>query len=159
MWKIPFPPTALVACLTGQYLLSRHRLVSPISVVSAAAVSLASGVLAVGSLREFLRLRTSIDPVNVQASTSLVVSGPNRLSRNPMYVGMAGLLVSQAILRRSSIAVLPVAAFVLLIDRLQIPAEEAALGAKFGAEYDRYRGSVPRWLGRSSLKALGRVAS
>lgn len=159
MSMVPIPPTALVAGLSGQYLLSRHRKVSPISVVFAGAVSLASGSLAVGSLREFLRQRTSFDPVDVEAPTSLIVSGPNRLSRNPMYVGMAGLLVSQAILRRSTIAVLPVAAFVLVIDRLQIPAEESALGAKFGADYSRYRRSVPRWLGGSSLKWFGREAS
>lgn len=159
MSKIPIPPTALVAGLAGQYLLSRHRMVSPLSVVSAGAFSLASGVLAVGSLREFLRQRTSFDPVAVEAPTALVVIGPNRVSRNPMYVGLAGLLVSHAILRRSTIAVLPVGAFVLVINRMQIPGEEAALGAKFGADYSRYRRSVPRWLGRSSLRGLGRVAS
>ena len=159
MSKVPIPPTTFAIGLAAQYLISRDHKVTASSAAAAALVSVASGCLILGSLREFRRQRTSFDPVDVDAASSLVVRGPNRLTRNPMYVGMAGLLVSQAILRRSSIAVLPVAAFVLLIDRLQIPAEEAALGAKFGAEYDRYRGSVPRWLGRSSLKALGRVAS
>lgn len=68
-----------------------------------------------------------------------------------MYLGLAGLLAAHAILRRSAIAVLPMAAFVLVIDRLQIPVEENALNAKFGADYTGYRGSVPRWLNCCSV--------
>ena len=48
----------------------------------------------------------------------------------------------------------PAAAFVALMDCTQIAAEEVALGAKFGAEYDAYRAAVPRWLDRRSLAAL-----
>lgn len=68
-----------------------------------------------------------------------------------MYVGMAGLLVAQATLRRSAVALLPLAAFVLVIDRVQITVEEAALSAKFGDAYERYRSSVPRWVDRRSV--------
>ena len=45
-------------------------------------------------------------------------------------------------------------ALVLVIDRLQITAEESALLANFGADYEAYRASVPRWLDRRSL-AIG----
>lgn len=65
-----------------------------------------------------------------------------------MYVGMAGLLVAHAILRRSAVAVLPVAVFVLAVDRSQIRAEEDALSAEFGDNFERYCRSVPRWLDR-----------
>ncbi|MDN5754357.1 MAG: methyltransferase family protein [Arthrobacter sp.] len=145
MSKVPVPPTTLAICLTGQYLLMRQRAVTPTSATVAAVLSLASGSLVVGSLWEFRRQRTSFDPVDVEAATSLVVRGPNRLTRNPMYLGMAGLLAAHAILRRSAVAVLPMAAFVLVMGRVQIPLEEKALKARFGADYGRYRGSVPRW--------------
>ncbi len=69
-----------------------------------------------------------------------------------MYVGMAGQLVSNAILRGSWTALAPVAAFVLVIDRWQIASEEAALLAKFGADYEAYRAAVPRWLDRRSVE-------
>lgn len=73
--------------------------------------------------------------------------GPNAVSRNPMYVGLAGLLVAYAIDRRSLAALGPVAMFVLAIDRLQIPTEEAALRDLFGEDYEAYVRRVPRWLG------------
>lgn len=151
MSHFPIPPTTLVAGLAAQHLMTRHRAVTPTSAVAAAAVSMASGCLAVSSLREFRRQRTTFDPVDVGAVRSLVVQGPNRLTRNPMYVGMAGVLVAHAILRRSAVAAVPVAAFVLVIDRVQIPIEEAALSAKFGDAYERYRRSVPRWVDRRSV--------
>jgi protein-S-isoprenylcysteine O-methyltransferase Ste14 len=36
--------------------------------------------------------------------------------------------------------------FVLWIDRIQIPSEEAALGNRFGASYEAYRKKVRRWI-------------
>ena len=73
-----------------------------------------------------------------------------------MYVGMAGLLLAQAIRRRSWAALLPVGAFALVIDRLQIAAEESALLANFGADYEAYRATVPRWLDRRSVAGVTR---
>jgi len=64
---------------------------------------------------------------------------------------MAGLLVANAIWRGSWAALAPVAGFVVIIDRLQIEAEESALLKKFGAEYRAYRAAAPRWLDRRSL--------
>jgi protein-S-isoprenylcysteine O-methyltransferase Ste14 len=75
-----------------------------------------------------------------------------------MYVGLAGLLVANAIRRGSWTALLPVAAFTVVIDRLQIAAEEPALLANFGAEYEEYRASVPRWLAPGACRAGRRSA-
>jgi protein-S-isoprenylcysteine O-methyltransferase Ste14 len=68
-----------------------------------------------------------------------------------MYVGLAGLLVANTLRLGSWKALLPVAGFTLVIDRLQIAAEESALLANFGADYEAYRLAVPRWLGRRSV--------
>jgi protein-S-isoprenylcysteine O-methyltransferase Ste14 len=68
-----------------------------------------------------------------------------------MYVGLTGLLVANAVRRGSWQALLPVAAFTIVIDRFQIAAEESALLANFGADYEAYRDTVPRWLGRRWL--------
>jgi protein-S-isoprenylcysteine O-methyltransferase Ste14 len=68
-----------------------------------------------------------------------------------MYVGLAGMLVANAVRLGSWKALLPVAAFTLVIDRLQIAAEESALFANFGADYEAYRAAVPRWLGSRSV--------
>ena len=68
-----------------------------------------------------------------------------------MYVGLTGLLVANAVRLGSWKALLPVAAFTFVLDRFQIAAEESALLANFGADYEAYRDTVPRWLGRRSV--------
>ncbi len=77
----------------------------------------------------------------------LVTDGPFAHTRNPMYVGLTGILLGHAAARRSHVALLPIAGFLAVVDRLQISAEERALSATFGAEYDAYRARVPRWFG------------
>jgi protein-S-isoprenylcysteine O-methyltransferase Ste14 len=116
----------------------------------AAGVALASVSIAGATATLFRRNETTVDPLHPDQASALVTTGPNAISRNPMYVGMAGLLVANAIRRGSWADLLPVAGFVLVIDRFQIRAEEEALLEKFGAEYDAYRTSSPRWIGRRS---------
>jgi protein-S-isoprenylcysteine O-methyltransferase Ste14 len=88
-----------------------------------------------------------VDPFHPERTSTLVTTGPNSITRNPMYVGMAGLLVAHAVLRGKPVALLPVGGFVTIIDRWQIGAEEPALATHFGQEYDAYRARTPRWLG------------
>ena len=85
----------------------------------------------------------------------LVTSAVNARTRNPMYVGLVGLLLANAIRRGSPWGLAPVAAFILLMDRVQIPAEEAALSERFGTDYEAYRARVPRWLDRRSFGRSG----
>jgi len=99
----------------------------------------------------FRRGGTTLEPFHPDRASVLVTSGANTISRNPMYVGMAGLLVAHAAWRGSWAALLPLAGFVVFIDRVQIQAEEAALLEKFGAEYVAYRAMSPRWIDRRSL--------
>jgi protein-S-isoprenylcysteine O-methyltransferase Ste14 len=107
--------------------------------------------LAGAAAAQFRRRGTTVEPFRPESASVLVTTGANSISRNPMYLGMAGLLVAHAVWRGSWEALLPVAGFIVLIDRLQIRAEESALTRKFGAEYDDYRAASPRWLGRRSL--------
>lgn len=92
----------------------------------------------------FRRAGTTIKPF--QESSALVVSGPFRFSRNPIYLGMAAFLVGLGMLLGSLTPFLVVPAFVLLIDRRFIRAEEAMLARTFGAQYDAYRTRIRRWL-------------
>lgn len=84
--------------------------------------------------------------VVAKPTTALVTSGPYRVTRNPMYVGMAFLYAGLAFLLGViwSLAFLPVV--LLMVDRLVIGREERYLEAKFGEEYREYKGRVRRWL-------------
>jgi protein-S-isoprenylcysteine O-methyltransferase Ste14 len=75
----------------------------------------------------------------------LVVVGPYRLVRNPMYLG-AGLGLAGAALFYESWALLGYCvAFVFLTYLFVVVYEEPALRATFGAPYVRYCELVQRW--------------
>jgi protein-S-isoprenylcysteine O-methyltransferase Ste14 len=147
---VPPPLVAVAAAVAQGAFTGPTTRPNPGRAAVAAAIGLASGSMAGGAARHFRRSDTTVDPVHPDRASVLVTSGPNSISRNPMYVGLAGLLVANAVWRGSWVGLLPVVAFGAFIDRTQIRAEEAALLDKFGAEYDAYRASTPRWIGLSS---------
>ena len=100
--------------------------------------------LGLSAVRLFKSEGTTIRPF--QESRSLVVAGPFRISRNPMYLGMALLLIGLAIGFGTTTPWIAIPSFVFVIDRLIIPHEETALADKFGDDYARYRARVRRWL-------------
>lgn len=141
------PPVVALAAAAAQYGLSRSSPSTAVSRMLAKAVAGGSLVLAAASVRSFRKAGTTVDPHAPARASTLVTGGVNSFTRNPMYVGLTGVLVAQVIWRRSVLALLPVAATVTLLDRTQIPAEEAVLRDRFGAEYDAYCSRVPRWIG------------
>ncbi|HEY0334698.1 MAG TPA: isoprenylcysteine carboxylmethyltransferase family protein [Stenotrophomonas sp.] len=89
---------------------------------------------------------TTVNPLHPERSTQLVSGGLYRRSRNPMYVGQALLLLGWGLWLAQPLALACLAAYVAWIDRLQIPAEEQALQARFGNAYIAYCRRVRRWL-------------
>lgn len=146
MKRLP-PPVYLAAALAAQHAVARRRRTSPARV--AAGVLLAGGAvgLQAWAMLTFREHGTTVDPVHPEKASEVVAEGPFALTRNPMYVAMTGLLAAHALARGGPLAPLPAAAFAVLIDRTQIPAEEAALERGFGPAYAAYRDRVPRWLG------------
>jgi protein-S-isoprenylcysteine O-methyltransferase Ste14 len=106
-------------------------------------IALGLGVM-LWAIWTFTRARTSVLPF--RPATAMVTSGPYRLSRNPMYVGLTLLYVGLSLLTGMAwpLVMLPVALWALTA--LVIRREERYLGAEFAAEYDAYRARVRRWL-------------
>lgn len=123
----------------------------------AATVTLASASLAASAASRFRRSGTTLDPLQPDQAAVLVTSGANAITRNPIYVGLTGLLLAHAAWRGSWAALLPVVGFVAFIDRTQIRVEEAALFEKFGAAYEAYQADSPRWVDQRSLASLPRL--
>lgn len=142
------PPAALAAAAAvAQRLVGAARPARPARTAAAGLLGAVSTGLLVAALGEFRRSRTTVNPLEPGTATALVTTGANAISRNPMYVGMAGLLAAHALLRGRWAALLPVAAFVAVLDRGQIAAEEAALRERFPVDYAAYAAHVPRWVG------------
>ena len=74
----------------------------------------------------------------------LVMDGPYRFTRNPMYLGHLVFFLGLAIVF-SGAAWLLLLAHLFWFDR-RARADEAHLRDLFGADYDAYRGRVRRWL-------------
>jgi protein-S-isoprenylcysteine O-methyltransferase Ste14 len=78
----------------------------------------------------------------------LVVRGPYRLVRNPMYLGAAVALAAAALFYRSLALLGFTALFVLAAHLFVRWYEEPALRRTFGDEYDAYCRAVRRWCPR-----------
>jgi protein-S-isoprenylcysteine O-methyltransferase Ste14 len=147
--KVPPPVVALLiaAAMWGVCLLV-PPMAPPTTLRMAMAIALACagiGIDIAGAIA-FHRARTTINPLQPKATSSLVTTGVYRLTRNPMYVGLAVALLAWAIWLASLPALLGLPAFVLYISRFQIAPEERALTGIFGAAFADYQSKVRRWL-------------
>lgn len=94
----------------------------------------------------FLRARTTVNPVAPEEAETLVTSGLYRISRNPMYLGMALILTGGAFMIGNLAAFTGPLLFVWVITLFQIKPEERALKAKFGEAYTAYCQHTRRWI-------------
>jgi protein-S-isoprenylcysteine O-methyltransferase Ste14 len=92
----------------------------------------------------FRKAGTTIRPF--EESSTLVVDGPYRWSRNPIYLGMIGGLIGIGTLLGSVWPFLVIPIFAFVLDVRFVRGEEAALGRAFGAAYAGYKARVRRWL-------------
>jgi protein-S-isoprenylcysteine O-methyltransferase Ste14 len=109
-----------------------------------AALFTAAGLLGGWGARTFARAGTTIKPY--EQTHQLVEAGPFRFTRNPMYVGMVGMLVGLAVALGSPWPWLAALALALTLQRRFIRHEERALAASLGEPYEAYRRRVRRWL-------------
>lgn len=96
------------------------------------------------SLWWFWRKGTTVEPHHTP--TKLIVEGPYRLSRNPIYLGMALILLGAVLWWGALLGLGLVVGYVLLIQLRFVRREEAALRAGFGPEAERYLSQTRPWL-------------
>ncbi|HEX4601198.1 MAG TPA: isoprenylcysteine carboxylmethyltransferase family protein [Gemmatimonadales bacterium] len=93
---------------------------------------------------QFRRAGTTPNPT--QPTTALVVRGPYRFTRNPMYLGLAALYLGAALRLNSLWPLVLFPVVITLIEWRVIAREEAYLEAKFGEAYRAYKARVRRWI-------------
>jgi protein-S-isoprenylcysteine O-methyltransferase Ste14 len=104
------------------------------------------GVISTLGAREFRRIKTTVNPLHPERASSIVTTGIYQHTRNPMYVGIAFVLLGCFVAFGGLSALIGLPAFIWYITRFQIIPEERVLSAKFGGEYTAYLASVRRWL-------------
>lgn len=85
--------------------------------------------------------------VTVHEDHELVISGPYRWVRNPLYTA-GGLTFAGLGLVSASLFLLASAAIAMVLVRLRLPREESELEARFGQEYRDYASRTGRFFPR-----------
>lgn len=84
-------------------------------------------------------------PAPFDPPRKLVIRGPYRWVRNPMYIGAAVALAGAALFYRSAALWAFVAGFLIVTHLFVVLYEEPHLRRVFGQEYDSYCRAVHRW--------------
>lgn len=90
--------------------------------------------------------RSGQDPKPWTATPELVVEGPYKLTRNPMYLTMVLVCVGFAVLLVSAWVLLLTPLCGITLYLVAIRHEEVYLEQKFGDSYLRYKDRVRRWI-------------
>jgi len=116
---------------------------SPVRVLGALLLVVALPVLVAAFVR-FARDGLGT-PAPVAPTEHLVVTGAYRYVRNPMYLAVVGAIVGQALLLGRLELLVYAAGVAVLVASFVRFYEEPALRQQFGAEYETYCRTVPRW--------------
>ena len=143
--RVLVPPPLMFAALVGGGLLIDAGPLARGWALPAAILLGAVGLsLIVTALGLFFSSKTRPEPW--RPASALVVTGPYRFTRNPMYLGLTLIGLATALVFSSVATALLTFLGALVADRLVIAREEAYLERRFGADYRRYCGHVRRWL-------------
>jgi len=147
--RIP-PPLIAVLTAAGMWAISAHGpqfSLDPMLKYALVGLLLVIGIgFDVFGILAFRASRTTINPLKPERSSSLVTGGIYRITRNPMYVGMALLLLAWAVHLSALLPLAGIVLFMLYMTRYQIQPEERALERIFGEQYGAYCARVRRWL-------------
>jgi protein-S-isoprenylcysteine O-methyltransferase Ste14 len=96
------------------------------------------------ALRKMFAAKTSPNPN--KPSTSLILTGPYRFTRNPMYIGLTLMYAGLVTFLQLPWGLLFTPVVIWLITIWVIRPEEQYLERKFGDEYLQYKKNVHRWI-------------
>lgn len=145
--KIPPPIVTLISglaiYLSRNLLPNRHGLILDFFSVLLLICGIAIIYIAFLSFKNH---RTTINPLNLTKTSSLVNTGVFKYTRNPMYLGMVFILLSIALKFNIYGGLIVIVIFLSFITKFQIIPEEKAMEKLFGQEFKNYKKKTSRWL-------------
>jgi protein-S-isoprenylcysteine O-methyltransferase Ste14 len=94
----------------------------------------------------FKKQNTTVNPIKIENASFLVTSGIFEYSRNPMYLGMALILLGLALMFNLIGGTLFTLLFTIYITKFQIRPEEEVMERLFREDFLRYKQNVRMWL-------------
>ena len=149
--ELKVPPVAVVLIIAAlmwlvSWAVPKLGFLFPARSLLAVSLGVTGAVTSMLGVASFSRAKTTVNPMNPDASSSLVVSGVYALSRNPMYLGFLLVLLGWAVFLANALAFLLLPAFLFYMNRFQIEPEERALTSLFGQAFVAYKSRVGKWL-------------
>ena len=95
---------------------------------------------------QFRKVNTTVNPLDPESASHLVVDGIFQYTRNPMYLGLCVAILAFGIYVGAWFVFILLPLFVASINYLQIKPEEIAMQKLFGDEYRSYCNSVRKWI-------------
>ena len=139
----------------GPFLLTRgYRAGDPSAVgIAVGAVGIAVGLAVVAwCFVGFVRDGTGT-PSPLAPPARLVVRGPYRWVRHPMYVATALVIAGEGLVLARPVLLAAAAFYLATLATQARVLEEPRLAARFGAEFSAYRAAVPGWIPRRPARA------
>ncbi len=102
------------------------------------------GILNIWADQLLKKQKTTVKPN--EKPTALIETGAFKISRNPMYLGLAVILFGAGFILGSLTSFIGFIFFVAAMKITFIPQEEKILQEQFGEEYMAYKKKVRRWI-------------
>ena len=150
--ELKIPPPLVAAAVAGGMYAAASLLLPVLALPPGLRVGAALALAGVGAgfdlagLLAFRKAKTTVNPLTPSKSATVVTTGVYRLTRNPMYLGLALILLGLAVYLASVWALFGPLVFAAYITRFQIVPAERVLTARFGAAFSTYCARVRRWL-------------
>jgi protein-S-isoprenylcysteine O-methyltransferase Ste14 len=149
--RVRFPPPLVFLGFILLGIALRYA-VAPILFPLARWITLTAGILillaglGIGLTARSHFVRTGQDPKPWTPSPELLLEGPYRFSRNPIYVGMTLIQLGLGLALNNLWISLLAPVSLLIVHFIAVLPEEKYLTEKFGADYKAYLRSVRRYL-------------
>jgi protein-S-isoprenylcysteine O-methyltransferase Ste14 len=101
--------------------------------------------LSLGASKRFKEEDTEILPTSA-TNRVLIVNGPYKRTRNPIYLGLVLLLLGIGVLMSAPAVLVAALLQFLVLNFLFIPFEEKKMEKQFGEQYTSYKDKVRKWL-------------
>ena len=148
---LKLPPVALVVIVAALMWIAssaapRFDFVLPAQPLLSVGLALIGEVTCLSGVVSFRRAKTTVNPMKPDSTSSLIVSGVYKYTRNPMYLGFFLVLLGWAAFLSNLAAFVLLPTFVVYMNRFQIMPEERALASLVPHQYPAYRARVRRWI-------------